>query len=180
MIQDATERYRKSQDKVGQYIEDVVVVSGTGNDFVLKTTLSRSFKAWCKLRYNYSIEADDLFKRLDETYDSDKFRYKGFVVNGLEEELVHETIFVGREEEFIKVFERKFVVTLDRKNDCVKRSDIQLWCKEINLRDSSTQEISKILLKRYNIDCNNPEFCKAKKVNKQSQYVIFGLKAIEL
>ena len=93
--------------------------------------------------------------------------------------MVHETLFVGREEEFIKAFESKFVVTLDRKNDCVKRSDIQLWCKEINLRFSSTKEISQILLKRYSIDCNNPEFCRPKKVNKLSQYVIFGLKAIE-
>lgn len=176
MVQSATERYRISQDKVGQYINDMIVPSDAEDALVLKTSLSKSFKEWCENKYKYSIKAKELFDRLDETYDSNYVKYKGFEIKGFSCEYKNDNKFIDKDEQFITEFEKKYEITMDLENDFVKRSDIQLWCKEHKLKLNTTKEITRVLLEKYKINCFNKEFCRKKKVNGVPQNVIFGIK----
>lgn len=176
MVQSATERYRISQDKVGQYINDMIVPSDAEDALVLKTSLSKSFKEWCENKYKYSIKAKELFDRLDETYDSNYVKYKGFEIKGFSCEYKNDDKFIDKDEQFITEFEKKYEITMDLENDFVKRSNIQLWCKEHKLKLNTTKEITRVLLEKYKINCFNKEFCRDKKVNGKPIRVIFGIK----
>lgn len=177
MVQSATERYRVSQDKVGQYIDDMIIQSDEPDALVLKTSLSKSFKEWCENKYKYSIKAKDLFDRLDETYNSNYVKYKGFEIKGFKcASNTDDDNIIDKDEEFIVEFEKQYDITMDMQNDFVKRSDIQAWCKDKNLKLNTTKEITRILLEKYKIDCSNKEFCKNKKIDKIPYSVIFGLK----
>ena len=176
MVQSATERYRISQDKVGQYINDMIVPSDADDALVLKTSLSKSFKEWCENKYKYSIKAKELFDRLDETYDSNYVKYKGFEIKGFSCEYENDDKFIDKDEQFVTEFEKKYEITMDLENDFVKRSDIKLWCKEHKLKINTTQGITKVLLEKYKINCFNKEFCRKWRVNGVPHDVIFGIK----
>lgn len=176
MVQSATERYRISQDKVGQYINDMIVPSEDCDALVLKTSLSKSFKEWCENKYKYSIKAKELFDRLDETYDSNYVKYQGFEIKGFSCEYKDDDKIIDKDEQFITEFEKQYEITMDLENDFVKRSDIQLWCKENKLKLNTTKEITRVLLEKYKINCFSKEFCRKTRVNGVPQNVIFGIK----
>ena len=178
MVQSATERYRISQDKVGQYINDMIVPSDANDALVLKNNLSKSFTDWCVSKYKYSIKAKELFDRLDETYDSNYVKYKGFVIKGFycEDEDDNDNKFIDKEEQFITEFQKKYEITMDLKNDFVNRNDILLWCKENKLKINTTKGITGVLLAKYRINCFDKEFCRYKKIDGKSIQVIYGIK----
>jgi|GEM_PF-5281376 len=177
LVQSATERYRISQDKVGQYINDMIVQSDESDAFVLKTSLSKSFKEWCENKYKYSIKAKDLYDRLDEIYDSNYVKYKGFAIKGVTiASDVDEDDIIDKDVQFITEFEKQYETTMDLTNDYVIRSNIHLWCKEKGLKIKTTKEITRVLSEKFKINCFNKDFCKKKRINGDPQNVIFGIK----
>ena len=177
LVQSATERYRISQDKVGQYINDMIVQSDESDAFVLKTSLSKSFKEWCENKYKYSIKAKDLYDRLDEIYDSNYVKYKGFAIKGVTiASDVDEDDIIDKDDQFVSEFEKQYEITMDLTNDYVIRSNIHLWCKEKGLKIKTTKEITRVLSEKFKINCFNKDFCKKKRINGDPQNVIFGIK----
>jgi len=173
-VQLATERYRLSQDKVGQFINDKIVKTDDKTVRVSKSTLSRCFKEWSEEKFKYSIKGKDLFDRLDELYLCNSKVYGGF-------ELIYEGVNdddddLNIDKQFMDAFDSKYELTDDLKNDYIVRSDIQEWAKSIKLKVCTTREISRVILEYKNIDLNDKQFCKDKKVNGKGIRCVFGIK----
>ena len=173
-VQNATERYRLSQDKVGQFINDKIIKTDDKSIRVSKTTLGRCFKEWSEEKFKYSIKGKDLFDRLDEVYACNSKVYAGF-------ELIYEGINddeddLNIDKQFMDAFNSKYELTDDLKKDYIVRSDIQEWAKSIKLKVCTTREISRVLLEYKNIDLNDKQYCKDKKINNKGVRCIFGIK----
>jgi len=173
-VQLATERYRLSQDKVGQFINDKIVKTDDKTVRVSKSTLSRCFKEWSEEKFKYSMKGKDLFDRLDELYLCNSKVYGGF-------ELIYEGINdddddLNIDKQFIDAFDNKFEFTDDLKNDYIVRSNIQEWAKNCKLKICTTREITRVILEYKKIDLNNKQYCKVKKINKATFCCVFGIK----
>jgi len=173
-VQNATERYRLSQDKVGQFIKDKIVKTDDKTIRVSKSTLSRCFKEWSEEKFKYSIKGKDLFDRLDELYLCNSKVYAGF-------ELIYEGVNddeddLNIDKQFMDAFNSKYELTDDLKKDYIVRSDIQEWAKSIKLKVCKTREISRVLLEYKNIDFNDKKYCKDKLINGKGIRCVFGIK----
>jgi P4 family phage/plasmid primase-like protien len=173
-VQDATERYRLSQDKVGQFIRDKIIKTDDKTIRVSKSTLSRAFKEWSEEKFKYSMKGKDLFDRLDETYISNSMVYGGFEL--LYEPKSNDVDAFDIDKQFIESFDLKYELTDDLKNDYIARSDIQEWAKTIKLKVCTTREISRVILEYKNIDLNDKKYCKDKKISGKGIRCVFGIK----
>ena len=173
-VQDATERYRLSQDKVGQFIRDKIIKTDDKTIRVSKSTLSRAFKEWSEEKFKYSMKGKDLFDRLDETYISNSMVYGGFEL--LYEPKTNDVDAFNIDQQFIESFDLKYELTNDFKNDYIARSDLQEWAKSIKLKICTTREISRVLLEHKNIDLSDKKYCKDKIINRKGVRCVFGIK----
>ena len=172
-VQDATERYRLSQDKVGQFINDKIIKTDDKSIRVSKTTLGRAFKEWSEEKYKYSIRGNELFDRLDQTYISNSMVYGGFEL--LYEPKSNDNAF-DIDKQFIESFDSKYELTDDLKNDYIARSDLQEWAKSIKLKVCTTREISRVLLEYKKIDLSDNNYCKNKWISGKVNRCVFGIK----
>jgi P4 family phage/plasmid primase-like protien len=173
MVDCATERYRLSQDRIGQFIKDCIIF-GTPTEKESKERLSQEFKHWFELNFKYSIKTKELFDRL-ESYglSSNTTTFFGLriknSINSVEE-------VVSNEDLFINAFNNSFEFTDDYKKDFIKCSYIQEWAKNRGLKIDSSKSINDILLSAFGFDSKNKEKRKYKKVNGVSVDCWFGIK----
>jgi phage/plasmid-associated DNA primase len=126
MIQEATRRYKLSQDKVQQFIDEMIVHQETIGEKVSKTHLAGVFKRWMELKFKYSLKAKELFDVLDKTYDSNTKYYQGFELKDSYDDGEDSEEIVTKEDKFITACTENFEVTNNPK-DRVLRSSIQEW-----------------------------------------------------
>jgi P4 family phage/plasmid primase-like protien len=173
----ATERYRLSQDKIGQFIAEMIVPDTEKPVYVVKTVLSKVFKEWFESNYKYSIKSKELFDRLDEEYDSNAQKYVGFnLKDGYNEENEKEEL-IDRETMFQREFLEAFSITRDQ-NDFIPRTDIVEWSKEKGLAVKTSAAINNILKNRLKIDKDDNTQCRRKKINGTPVWCWFGVKKL--
>jgi hypothetical protein len=141
MIIQANKRYRLSQNKIQQFINEMIVPNA--NQKISKRLVSDTFKHWMEMKFKYSQKSKDLFDVLDEIYDSNSSYYQGFE---LKEEFNqdNEDTIVTKEDKFKTAFEECYTITNDKK-DRVLRLSIQEWAKNKGLAIQSSKGINPIL-----------------------------------
>jgi P4 family phage/plasmid primase-like protien len=173
MVDCATERYRLSQDRIGQFIKDCIIF-GDISEKETKETLSSEFKHWFELNFKYSVKAKELFDRL-ETHglSSNSTTFFGLKIKNY---LNSNEEVVSNEDIFIEAFNNSFELTNDFKKDFIKCSYIQEWAKNKGLKIDSSKQINDILLSSFGFNTKNKDRRRYKKVNGTSVDCWFGVK----
>ena len=147
MIVEANKRYRLSQNKIQQFIDEMIIPKD--NEKIKKSYVGENFKHWMELKFKYSPKSKDLFDELDKIYDSNTTYYQGFELKEDYNEGEEDKI-VTKHDKFKIAFEEAYTITNEKK-DRVLRSSIQEWAKNRGLAIQSSKGINPILKEHYQL-----------------------------
>jgi phage/plasmid-associated DNA primase len=147
MIIQANKRYRKSQNKPQQFIDEMIIPNESGK--ISKKYLGDSFKNWMELKYKFAIKNKELFDILDLKYDSNSTYYVGFDLK--EQNSPDSDTIVTKEDKFIQAFLNKYTITKENK-DRIARSSIQEWAKNEGLDVNTSKKINPILIDKFKLN----------------------------
>jgi len=147
MIISANKRYRLSQNKPQQFIDEMIIVDNDSK--VSKRSVGETFKHWSELKFKYAIKNKELFDILDTIYDSNSTHYQGFRLKE-EYSATGQDNIVTKEDKFKTAFEECYIITNDD-NDRVLRSSIQEWAKNYGLAIQTSKTINPILEEHFKL-----------------------------
>ena len=174
-ITEASNRYRKDQNRVLQFIESKLM-KGLPTDLISKTSLAIECNNWFELNFKYKINNKELFSILDETYDSNSKDYFGlkFIDDSDDSQTMQPK---SKEEIFVEEFNKAFVVT-GNKQDWIKTINISEWVKLKGLKINTSKSINLVLQEKCGLDSRNKEQCKYKKLEGVAILCWIGVKMI--
>ncbi len=171
-ICEASNKYRKDQNKVLQFIESKLI-KGSPDDVVSKSSVAYECNNWFELNYKYKINNKELFSVLDETYDSNSKDYFG--LRFIDDCDVTMTRPQSKEELFLEEFNKDFEVTRN-KEDFIRSISINEWAKLKGLKVNTSKSINLILLESFGLDSKNKEHFKYKKLDGEAVSCWIGVK----
>ena len=174
-IMEATNRYKKSQNKVGQFIEDMIIpcTESDNKELISKNLISKTFTSWCISNYKFAIKSIDLFEELSKTYDCNAKSFVGFK---LKDDLDNDTDnIIDRNSEFITAFKLKYTITDNFETHFVPRSDIQEWAKTSGLKVNTSVKINEILKNTFGRDKDDSKHCRKMRTDSSNVMMWFGI-----
>jgi P4 family phage/plasmid primase-like protien len=170
LVTSAGEKYRKNQNKIGQFIADCIIEDI--NRSVTKISLSSKCSEWFEMNYKYRINNKNLFEILDKDYECINGSYYGIKII---DDDVDSSIVKTKEETFLAMFEEHFDVTNDSSH-LLRSTRICEWAKTLGLKVDSSKAINILLLNSYNLDAKKKEQYKKIKVSNGSFQFWIGIK----
>lgn len=129
----ATNAYRNSEDKLGQFILEMIIPSDLATARVDKKHLSAEFKAWIDLNYNSCrIAPKKLFERLEKMFTSTSTGFDGFFIKDTEN--MEKEVFVHPHDDFINKVNETFEITAPEDNNYVTANEFNGWCLQIQTK----------------------------------------------
>jgi len=139
-ITKASNDYRNSQDKIGQFIDEMIIPSEAEDARVDKKYLHETFKAWIALNYNVAISSRILYDRLKKNYDlSLTGFYTGFFIR--ETDINEVEIYVNPVEDFLRKINANFEITPPEDNNFYPVNQFNGFCDQIGIKLSGKAKV---------------------------------------